>query len=289
MSQSLSLQWLLLLTNLHILDFLNFGRDIVPCAWDLGWEFGRGSSSPSPTVPPSPSFCTPPIAPSPGAPWPGRIAEVLSGSKRENPGSSLSAREKIRESPCAPESPCVPGAVAVATTSILIPCCMFAANGQRLREWRNTPKEYRCSPSQFLYGHSPKTKTSGVIPDGLFGPNKTSGSSPGHQDKKSQIQGKGRRRHDAHASNLKSLCPRQRVHIKDPMTKLWDKTWTITRHHANKILLFNGKCEQKFIRLFQETKDSSLHAGYLGGETKESSTYTTHKPRRSTRATRPPV
>ncbi len=162
----------------------------------------------------------------------------------------------------------------------------FAAG---LLEWRNTPKEHGCSPAQLLYGRSTRTKTPAVA---LFGPSETSG----HQDKKRQIQDEAKGRYDAHASDLKPLSPGQKVRIQDPTTKLWDKTGTIARagqHRAYKIELCNGKMywrNRKFIRLFHEPKDASspTRKSPGGRERKDSSTSTSHEPRRSTRARRRP-
>ncbi len=88
----------------------------------------------------------------------------------------------------------------------------------------------------------------------------------------------------------------EKVHIQDPVTKLWDKTGTIicaASHGSYKIKLFNGKVYYRacnFVCPFHELKDASSPARKSpGGRDRQAgSDLTAHGPDRSTRATRPP-
>jgi hypothetical protein len=119
-----------------------------------------------------------------------------------------------------------------------------------LLEWRNTPKEHGCSPTQLVFGRSLRSKVP-AMPEALAAPV----DSAGQEEKRRQLADRARAHYDVHALDVQPLCVGQRVRIQDSVSKLWDKAGVIIAAGRNRdyhVKIDSGRTywrNRKFVRL----------------------------------------
>ncbi len=158
-----------------------------------------------------------------------------------------------------------------------------------LLEWRNTPKEFGCSPAQLLFGRSIRTKVPLCNGAMKMGPDEINHS------RRKEIKDKAQQRYDRNAHELPILPLGQEVRVQDTISKRWNKNGHIIKISENNrsylIKMEHGRewwRNRRFIRPYNSSANKNAVVPLTPPQRTTSSDNQLILPRRSSRERKPP-